>query len=89
MRAQVTVCWGQEARLAGISREGEVGPYHGGQSDLAVAEPCSLSEIFHGENNGLAAFNPSPVTPERTRAAEADKQVEVPLRTEGQWVLLM
>ena len=34
-------------------------------------------------------FHPSPVTPERRRAAEADKQVEVPPRTEGQWVLLM
>lgn len=80
---------GSGGGLAGVSREGAVGHYHGGQSDLAVVEPCPYLRFFHGENKGLPVLHPSPVTPERRRAAEADKQVEVPPRTEGQWVLLM
>lgn len=75
--------------LAGVSREGAVGRYHRGQSDLAVVEPCPYLRFFHGENKGLAVFHPSPVTPQRRQAVEADKQVEIPPRTKGQWVLLM
>ena len=86
---QRRLCPGVRRRLAGVSREGAVGRYHRGQSDLAVVEPCPYLRLFHGENKGLAVFRPTPVTPERRRAAKADKQVEVPPRTEGQWVLLV
>lgn len=39
--------------------------------DLAVVEPRSLSETSHRENNALAVFNLSPITPKRPWAAEA------------------
>lgn len=37
---------GSGGGLAGVSREGVVGCYHGGQSDLAVVEPCPYLRFF-------------------------------------------
>lgn len=38
--------------------------------DLSVVEPCSLSETSPRENNALAVFSLSPITPKRPQAAK-------------------
>lgn len=46
---------------------------------LIWLELCSLSETSHRENNALAVFNLSPITPRGPGQRRPDKQGKVPL----------